>query len=94
MDLNRILNIIREDMMNTDPGRTQQAGFSSKADDPVAGYDSIMDLRSKYGRKLNALLAGRTCLASAFDFGRFGASALAENRTWSSSLAIAITLSP
>mgnify|MGYP003124070935 FL=1 len=59
MDLNRILNIIREDMMNTDPGRTQQAGFSSKADDPVAGYDSIMDLRSKYGRKLNAFYRKR-----------------------------------
>tara|TARA_B100001939_G_C16935391_1_gene615795 strand:- start:2057 stop:2284 length:228 start_codon:yes stop_codon:yes gene_type:complete len=53
MDLNRILNIIREEMMNTDPGRTQQTGFSSKADDPVAGYDSVMDLRSKYGKKLN-----------------------------------------
>jgi len=46
-------------MMNTDPGRTQQAGFSSKADDPVAGYDSIMDLRSKYGRKLNAFYRKR-----------------------------------
>lgn len=59
MDLNKILNIIREDMMNTDPGRTQQAGFSSRADDPVAGFDTVMDLRSKYGRKLNAFYRKR-----------------------------------
>ena len=53
MDLDRIINIIRENMMVTDPGNTGKAGFSGKADDPVAGYDPVMDLRRKYGRKLN-----------------------------------------
>ena len=40
-------------MMSTDPGKTGNAGFSSKAKNPVAGYDKVMDLRKKYGRKLN-----------------------------------------
>ena len=53
MDIERIINIIREEMMNTDPGKTGDPGFSSKANDPVAGVDPVMDLRSKYGKQLN-----------------------------------------
>lgn len=53
MDIERIINIIREEMMSTDPGKTGDPGFSSKAKDPVAGLDPVMDLRRKYGRKLN-----------------------------------------
>ena len=53
MTINRIINIVREEMMSTDPGKTGDAGFSSKSKNPVAGYDKVMDLRKKYGRKLN-----------------------------------------
>jgi hypothetical protein len=53
MDIERIINIIREEMMNTDPDKTGYTGFSSKAKDPVSGLDPIMDLRRKYGKKLN-----------------------------------------
>jgi len=53
MNLDRIINIIREEMMNIDPGKTGDPGFSSKAKDPVAGLDPVMDLRRKYGKKLN-----------------------------------------
>jgi len=51
--LNRIINIIREDIMSTDPGGTSKPGFSSSAEKPVAGFDPVMDLRRKYGKKLN-----------------------------------------
>jgi len=53
MDRDRIINIIRE-MMSVG-GTAGAPGFSGKADPkgPVAGHDPIMDLRSKYGRKLN-----------------------------------------
>jgi len=53
MDIERIINIIREEMMSIDPGKTGDPGFSSKAKDPVSGLDPVMDLRRKYGRKLN-----------------------------------------
>jgi len=53
MDIERIINIIREEIMNTDPGKTGDSGFSAKAKNPVAGLDPAMDLRRKYGRKLN-----------------------------------------
>lgn len=55
MELERIINIIRENMMVTDPGKTGNPGFSNQAQDegPVAGYDPVMDLRRKYGKKLN-----------------------------------------
>ena len=53
MDRDRLINIIME--MMTTQSTSGAPGFSSKADDdgPVAGYDPIMDLRKKYGRKLN-----------------------------------------
>lgn len=53
MDIERIINIIREEMINTDPGKTGNPGFSAKAEIPVAGLDPAMDLRRKYGKKLN-----------------------------------------
>lgn len=59
MDRDRLINIIRE--MMTTQGTSGAPGFSSKADDagPVAGYDPIMDLRKKYGRKLNSFYRKR-----------------------------------
>jgi hypothetical protein len=51
--LDRIINIIREDMMVTDPAKTNTPGFSASANQPVSGFDPIMDLRRKYGKKLN-----------------------------------------
>ena len=53
MDKKRILTIIKE-MMSVG-GSSGAPGFSAKADPegPVAGYDPAMDLRKKYGRKLN-----------------------------------------
>lgn len=59
MDLDRIINIIRENMMVTDPGKTGKPGFSSQATRPVAGYDPVMDLRRKYGKKLNSFYRKR-----------------------------------
>ena len=55
MKLERMINIIRENMMVTDPGKIGKPGFSNQAQDegPVAGYDPIMDLRRKYVKKLN-----------------------------------------
>ncbi len=53
MDKRRVLEIIKE-MMSVG-GTASAPGFSQKADPkgPVAGYDPAMDLRKKYGRKLN-----------------------------------------
>ena len=53
MDKQRVLEIIKE-MMSVG-GTASAPGFSGKADPkgPVAGYDPAMDLRKKYGRKLN-----------------------------------------
>lgn len=51
--IDTLLNIIREEMMSTDPGGTGKPGFSASAEKPVAGFDPIMDLRRKYGKKLN-----------------------------------------
>lgn len=53
MDKQRVINIIKE-MMSVG-GTTGAPGFSGKADPkgPVSGYDPAMDLRKKYGRKLN-----------------------------------------
>ena len=31
MNINRIINIVSEEMMSTDPGKTGDAGFSSKS---------------------------------------------------------------
>ena len=59
MDLDRIINIIRENMMVTDPGNTGKPGFSSQATKPVVGYDPVMDLRRKYGKKLNSFYRKR-----------------------------------
>lgn len=59
MDRDRLINIIRE--MMTTQGTSGAPGFSGKADDqgPVAGYDPVMDLRRKYGRKLNSFYRKR-----------------------------------
>ena len=51
--IDTLLNILREEMMSTDPGGTGKPGFSASAEKPVAGFDPIMDLRRKYGKKLN-----------------------------------------
>ena len=53
MDKQRVIAIIKE-MMSVG-GASGAPGFSGKADPkgPVAGYDPAMDLRKKYGRKLN-----------------------------------------
>jgi hypothetical protein len=53
MNNDRIIKLIRE-MMSVG-GTASAPGFSGKADPkgPVAGYDPAMDLRKKYGRKLN-----------------------------------------
>ena len=53
MDKDRIVKLIKE-MMSVG-GSSNAPGFSGKADPkgPVAGYDPAMDLRKKYGRKLN-----------------------------------------
>lgn len=56
MDIDRIINIVREMTSLGAGGATAGTpGFSSKSDPagPVAGYDPAMDLRKKYGRKLN-----------------------------------------
>jgi len=61
MKIERIINIIRENMTVTDPGKTGKPGFSNQAQDegPVAGYDPVMDLRRKYGKKLNLFYSKR-----------------------------------
>ena len=53
MNSDRIVKLIRE-MMSVG-GTASAPGFSQKADPkgPVAGFDPAMDLRKKYGRKLN-----------------------------------------
>ena len=53
MNSDRIVKLIRE-MMSVG-GSSGAPGFSAKAnpEGPVAGYDPAMDLRKKYGRKLN-----------------------------------------
>tara|TARA_Y100000766_G_C18570270_1_gene442046 strand:+ start:31 stop:240 length:210 start_codon:yes stop_codon:yes gene_type:complete len=53
MDKQRVLEIIKE-MMSVG-GTASAPGFSGKADPkgPVAGFDPALDLRKKYGRKLN-----------------------------------------
>tara|TARA_B100001250_G_scaffold283597_1_gene245699 strand:- start:46 stop:261 length:216 start_codon:yes stop_codon:yes gene_type:complete len=48
---NRIIESIREEMMNTDPSATGKAGFSHEADPPVSGYSKLMSKmkrRKKY----------------------------------------------
>lgn len=56
MDIDRIINIVRE-MTSLGAGGATAAkpGFTGKSDPegPVAGYDPAMDLRKRYGRKLN-----------------------------------------
>ena len=53
MDKDRIIKLIRE-MMSVG-GTASAPGFSGKADPkgPVSGFDPALDLRKKYGRKLN-----------------------------------------
>ena len=53
MDNDKIIKLIRE--MMSIGGTASAPGFSQKADPkgPVAGFDPAMDLRKKYGRKLN-----------------------------------------
>ena len=53
MNKDRIIKLIRE-MMSVG-GTASAPGFSGKADPkgPVAGFDPALDLRKKYGRKLN-----------------------------------------
>ena len=53
MDKQRVLEIIKE--MMSIGGTASAPGFSGKADPkgPVAGFDPALDLRKKYGRKLN-----------------------------------------
>ena len=53
MDKQRVLEIIKE-MMSVG-GTASAPGFSGKADPkgPIAGFDPALDLRKKYGRKLN-----------------------------------------
>ena len=53
MDNDRIIKLIRE--MMSIGGTASAPGFSGKANPkgPVAGFDPAMDLRKKYGRKLN-----------------------------------------
>ena len=53
MNNDRIIKLIRE--MMSIGGTASAPGFSGKADPkgPVAGFDPAMDLRKKYGRKLN-----------------------------------------
>ena len=53
MDKQRVLEVIKE-MMSVG-GTASAPGFSGKADPkgPVAGFDPALDLRKKYGRKLN-----------------------------------------
>jgi|TARA_R100000479_G_C6233672_1_gene146140 hypothetical protein len=56
MDIDRIINIVREMTTLSGGGATAaKPGFSGKSDreGPVAGYDPAMDLRKRYGRKLN-----------------------------------------
>ena len=53
MNKDRIIKLIRE-MMSVG-GTASAPGFSGKADPrgPVSGFDPALDLRKKYGRKLN-----------------------------------------
>ena len=53
MDKQRVLEVIKE-MMSVG-GTASAPGFSGKANPkgPVAGFDPALDLRKKYGRKLN-----------------------------------------
>ena len=53
MNNDRIIKLIRE-MMSVG-GTASAPGFSGKADPrgPVSGFDPALDLRKKYGRKLN-----------------------------------------
>ena len=53
MNNDRIIKLIRE--MMSIGGTASAPGFSAKADPkgPVSGFDPAMDLRKKYGRKLN-----------------------------------------
>ena len=53
MNNDRIIKLIRE--MMSIGGTASAPGFSGKADPkgPVSGFDPAMDLRKKYGRKLN-----------------------------------------
>ena len=53
MNNDKIIKLIRE--MMSIGGTASAPGFSGKADPkgPVAGFDPAMDLRKKYGRKLN-----------------------------------------
>ena len=53
MDKQRVLEIIKE--MMSIGGTASAPGFSGKADPkgPVSGFDPALDLRKKYGRKLN-----------------------------------------
>jgi|TARA_B100000427_G_C15470028_1_gene578074 hypothetical protein len=53
MNNDRIIKLIRE--MMSIGGTASAPGFSGKADPkgPVSGFDPALDLRKKYGRKLN-----------------------------------------
>ncbi len=53
MNNDRIIKLIRE--MMSIGGTASAPGFSGKANPkgPVAGFDPALDLRKKYGRKLN-----------------------------------------
>ena len=53
MNNDKIIKLIRE--MMSIGGTASAPGFSGKANPkgPVAGFDPAMDLRKKYGRKLN-----------------------------------------
>ena len=53
MNNDRIIKLIRE--MMSIGGTASAPGFSQKADPkgPVSGFDPALDLRKKYGRKLN-----------------------------------------
>ena len=53
MNNDKIIKLIRE--MMSIGGTASAPGFSGKADPkgPVAGFDPALDLRKKYGRKLN-----------------------------------------
>ena len=53
MNNDKIIKLIRE--MMSIGGTASAPGFSGKADPkgPVSGFDPALDLRKKYGRKLN-----------------------------------------
>ena len=59
MDKQRVLEVIKE-MMSVG-GTASAPGFSGKANPkgPVAGFDPALDLRKKYGRKLNVFYRKR-----------------------------------